>query len=151
MVDDSVITQLKDILGESNVLRDKADLVTYSYDATPDLPSRMPDVIVLPATTAEVRNIVLIARTTAGHYPASGTNLSGGTIPLQAASSCRFREWTGSWTWTRNLTATVQRRGHPGPQRRRGAVRADVSPRSGTGRRRPWGDPSRNAREGCGG
>ncbi|HOI74423.1 MAG TPA: FAD-linked oxidase C-terminal domain-containing protein [Syntrophales bacterium] len=111
MVEDSIIAQLKDVLGESNVLRDRADLVTYSYDATPDLPSRMPDVIVLPATTAEVRNIVLIARNNGlAVYPrGAGTNLSGGTIPLQGGIVLSFQRMDRILEVDpENLTATVQ-------------------------------------------
>lgn len=111
MMNDTVIAQLKDIVGEANVLTDKADLVTYSYDATADLPSRMPDVIVLPATTAEVRHIVLIAKNNKlAIYPrGAGTNLSGGTIPLQRGIVLSFQRMDRILEVDpENLTATVQ-------------------------------------------
>ncbi|PKN35353.1 MAG: glycolate oxidase subunit GlcD [Deltaproteobacteria bacterium HGW-Deltaproteobacteria-19] len=111
MMNDTVIAQLKDIVGEANVLTDKADLVTYSYDATADLPSRMPDVIVLPATTAEVRHIVLIAKKNKlAVYPrGAGTNLSGGTIPLQRGIVLSFQRMDRILEVDpENLTATVQ-------------------------------------------
>ncbi len=111
MVENSIIAQLKDILGESNVLEDRADLVTYSYDATPDLPSRTPDVVVLPSSTAEVRNIVLIARNNGlAVYPrGAGTNLSGGTIPMQGGIVLSFQRMDRILDVDpENLTATVQ-------------------------------------------
>jgi glycolate oxidase len=39
MIDKSIINQLKGIVGEENVLTQKVDLVTYSYDATADVPT----------------------------------------------------------------------------------------------------------------
>ena len=48
MLDTAIIEQLEDIVGKGNVLTKPADLVTYSYDATADMPSRLPDVVVMP-------------------------------------------------------------------------------------------------------
>ena len=103
MLDTTIIKQLEEIVGNGNVLTKKADLVTYSYDATADMPGQLPDVVVMPSTTAEVQKIVLLAKEKKlAIYPrGAGTNLSGGTIPLKKGSSSLFRRWTRSWKWTR--------------------------------------------------
>ena len=54
MLDTTIIKHLEGIVGKSNVLTKKADLLTYSYDATADMPGQIPDVIFMPSTTAEV-------------------------------------------------------------------------------------------------
>lgn len=79
------IEALEKALGKENVITKHEDLVTYSFDATPDLPNPLPDVVVTPTCTEDVVKVVNIARE---HkmpiYPrGSGTNLSGGTIPLE--------------------------------------------------------------------
>ncbi len=85
MLDSSIITKLEEIVGRENVLAGKVDLVTYSYDATADLPRRMPEAVVLPTDSDAVRKIVNLAREhRVAIYPrGAGTNLSGGTIPLR--------------------------------------------------------------------
>lgn len=73
------------VLGRENVLTEKEDLLTYSYDATAAMPHHMPDVVVTPVSTEQVAAIVKIAnRHNIPIYPrGSGTNLSGGTIPIK--------------------------------------------------------------------
>jgi len=85
MLPNQVIHELKKIIGPENVITNQVDLVTYSFDATADMPSQVPDVVVTPENTGQVQAIVMMA---AQHkvplYPrGSGTNLSGGTVPLQ--------------------------------------------------------------------
>src|ERR1035441_6149528 len=58
MFDQSVIQALRNIVGEKNVLTHKVDLVTYSFDATADVPRQIPDVVVKPGSTEEIRSIV---------------------------------------------------------------------------------------------
>ena len=41
MLDTAIIKHLEEIVGKGNVLTKKADLVTYSYDATADMPSQL--------------------------------------------------------------------------------------------------------------
>lgn len=80
-----VLGELIQVLGKENVLSEKEDLVTYSYDATAAVPSVMPDVVVTPENTEQVAGIVKIAnRFQIPVYPrGSGTNLSGGAIPIR--------------------------------------------------------------------
>ena len=79
----ALIQQLQAIVGEQHVLHSAADLAAYAYDATP-LHRKLPDVVVFPATTAEVKAILeLASRENIPVIPrGSATNLSGGTIAL---------------------------------------------------------------------
>lgn len=111
MLDSSIIRQLEEIVGAGNVLTKKADLVTYSYDATADMPTQIPDVVVMPATTAAVQKIVLLAKEKKlAIYPrGAGTNLSGGTIPLKKGIVLSFQKMDKILEVDpENLTATVQ-------------------------------------------
>ncbi|MBM7855033.1 glycolate oxidase [Desulfohalotomaculum tongense] len=78
------IQALEHALGRENVITKHEDLVCYSFDATPDMPNPLPDVVVTPTCTEDVVKVVNIAREyKTPIYPrGSGTNLSGGTIPL---------------------------------------------------------------------
>lgn len=111
MIDPAIIKRLEDIVGKNNVLTKKTDLVTYSYDATADMESRLPDVVVMPATTAAVQKIVLLAKEKKlAIYPrGAGTNLSGGTIPLKKGIVLSFQKMDKILEVDQeNLTATVQ-------------------------------------------
>lgn len=111
MLDKAVIERLEKIVGEKNVLTKKADLISYSYDATADTQTEMPDVVVLPATTEEVVQIVKLANETSTPiYPrGSGTNLSGGTIPLKKGIVLGVQRMDKILEVDAdNLTATVQ-------------------------------------------
>src|SRR5580698_4700598 len=57
MLDASIIQALQNIVGEKHVLTRKVDLVTYSFDATADVPRQIPDVVVLPENAQEIRSI----------------------------------------------------------------------------------------------
>jgi glycolate oxidase len=78
MTDISYIELLKKIVGSTNTLTSKEDLVTYSYDAT-TIWKHLPDVVVFPLKTEHVSQILKLAYekripvTTRG----GGTNLSG--------------------------------------------------------------------------
>jgi glycolate oxidase len=84
MTDISYIELLNKIVGSTNTLTSKEDLVTYSYDAT-TIWKHLPDVVVFPLKTEHVSQILKLAYekripvTTRG----GGTNLSGGSIPIK--------------------------------------------------------------------
>src|SRR5690554_4596918 len=84
MLTQSILDELKKIVGKENVLTSKEDMIAYSFDATPDLPSVKPDVVVVPENKEQIVEIVKLARL--NKIPlitrGSGTNLSGGTVPL---------------------------------------------------------------------
>src|SRR5580700_5882177 len=111
MLDGAIIEALQNIVGEKHVLTRKVDLVTYSFDATADVPRQIPDVVVLPETALEIRSIVNLARARGiGIYPrGAGTNLSGGAIPLKRGIVLSFQKMNRILEVdAENLTATVQ-------------------------------------------
>ncbi len=79
---EAYIEAITKILGQENVLNSEIDLAVYGYDGS--LHSAMPDVIVLPRTTEQVSAIVSLASKEGVPIVArgSGTNLSGGSLPL---------------------------------------------------------------------
>ena len=84
MVKSEIITKLKSIVGEGNVLLSKEDLISYSYDGA-TIWSHMPDVVVLPETTEQVSRIVKMANSNLIPVTprGAGTNVSGGSIPIK--------------------------------------------------------------------
>lgn len=81
----NLIAALQAIVGKEHVLAGPADLVAYSYDAAPG--NVMPSCAVLPRTADEVSRILKLANEL--KVPViprgSGTNLSGGTIPVEGS------------------------------------------------------------------
>ncbi len=111
MLDQTIIDQLTAIVGKENVLTGKVDLVSYSYDATADMPKQNPEVVVLPQSTEMVQDIVRLARQhKIAIYPrGAGSNLSGGTIPLKKGIVLSFQHMNKILDIdAANLTAVVQ-------------------------------------------
>lgn len=111
MLDKKVVETLKTIVGDDNVLTDAGDLLTYSYDGTPDQPQVLPEVVVMPESEEEIVQIVKLAKEEGLHIytRGSGTNLSGGTIPLRKGIvlvTTRMNKIVE--VDPENLTATVQ-------------------------------------------
>src|SRR5438874_1041561 len=77
-----VVGVLSNLLGTRHVLHSAYDLTLYEYDASID--RGRPDIVVFPASTAEIVEIVKIAARY--HVPVvprgAGTGLSGGAIPI---------------------------------------------------------------------
>ena len=86
----ALIERLKEIVDPEYVLTSDMDLALYSYDAS--LEKAKPDVVVLPASTAEVSKIMSLAYQE--KIPVlgrgSGTNLTGGTIPVKGGIVLHF-------------------------------------------------------------
>ena len=109
MLDKKVVETLKTIVGDEYVLTDAGDLLTYSYDGTPDQPQVLPEVVVMPESEEEVVTIVKLAKGLHIYTRGSGTNLSGGTIPLRKGIvlvTTRMNKIVE--VDPENLTATVQ-------------------------------------------
>ncbi|MBW1696193.1 MAG: FAD-binding protein [Deltaproteobacteria bacterium] len=85
-----LIMQLQEIVGPENVLSSDVDLELYSYDASLD--RARPDVVVLPDCTEQVSRIMALAYKE--KVPVlgrgSGTNLTGGTIPVKGGIVVHF-------------------------------------------------------------
>lgn len=82
MLSETIISELRAIVGEKNCLDRQEALVAYSYDATP-MQQALPDAVVMPASTEEVQQVMKLA---ARHRipivtRGAGSNLCGGTIP----------------------------------------------------------------------
>ena len=75
--------ELIHILGQPQVLTEREDLISYSFDATAVL-RQLPRAVVFPRTTAEVAAVVRLARQHGAPIVArgSGTGLSGGSVPV---------------------------------------------------------------------
>jgi glycolate oxidase len=82
MLKPEIVRELKAIVGAEWCLDSPADLMAYSYDATP-MYQHLPDVVVLPACTAEVAAVMKVAhRHRIPVVPrGTGSNLSAGTVP----------------------------------------------------------------------
>jgi glycolate oxidase len=83
-VDQEIIDHVKKIVSDPNrVLLDKADLASYSYDAS--FGTYMPEVVVQPISSEEVAQIVSLAcAETIPVYPrGQSTSLSGGPLAIE--------------------------------------------------------------------
>ncbi|WP_409344464.1 glycolate oxidase subunit GlcD [Paenibacillus sp. MBLB4367] len=83
MLEESVRRELRAIVGDNYYKDDTETLVTHSYDGTPMLQT-LPDGVIYPSSTQEVSEIVKVL---AKHRipivsRGSGTNLCGGTVPV---------------------------------------------------------------------
>ncbi len=80
---EQLIARFQAIVGEPFVLSSEMDLTLYGYDAS-QVKSKA-DVVVLPGCTEEVSKVVALAHEEGIPVIArgSGTNLSGGTVPVQ--------------------------------------------------------------------
>lgn len=104
-----LIKKLKEIVDPNYVLTSEMDLALYSYDAS--LEKSKPDVVVLPDSTEEVSKIMALAYKE--KIPilgrGSGTNLTGGTIPVEGGIVIHFSRMNRILKLDyENLTATVE-------------------------------------------
>ncbi|UCE56779.1 MAG: FAD-binding protein, partial [Desulfobacterales bacterium] len=104
-----LIERLKEIVGPENVLSSAMDLALYSYDASLD--KATPEVIVLPNSTEEVSQVMVLAYKE--KIPilgrGSGTNLTGGTIPVKGGIVVHFSRMSRIFEIDiPNRTATVE-------------------------------------------
>lgn len=78
-----IIKELIEIVGEDNLTTDQIDKITHSYDATQK--KYFPDVVVYASNTEEISRIVKIANK--WNVPliprGAGSGLSGGSVPVQ--------------------------------------------------------------------
>lgn len=83
-----MITKLKEIVGQENVLTETEDILPYAYDGTP-AQWQMPKAVVFPQTTEHVSTILKYANE--NKIPivprGNGTGLSGGSLPLKSGDA----------------------------------------------------------------
>lgn len=82
MINGSLIKEFAGLIGNGNVFTERADLVTYSYDAAV-LDPVVPSVVLRPTEYESVGKIVSLCNENSVPVTVrgAGTNLSGGTIP----------------------------------------------------------------------
>jgi glycolate oxidase len=82
MIDDTVLDELRDIVGSNHVLTSPEDLICYSYDGT--FAEHNPDAVISPASTGEVSAILRIAdRDEIPVVPRGmASGLAAGTVPF---------------------------------------------------------------------
>jgi len=87
---EDLIRQLAATVGQENVLTSETDRAVYGYDGS--LHSAYPEVVVLPKSTEQVSAILSLASREGIPIVArgSGTNLSGGSIPLKGGIVIHF-------------------------------------------------------------
>jgi glycolate oxidase len=87
---EQLIDRLRGIVDPEYVLSSDMDLTLYGYDASLD--RALPDVVVLPDSTEEVSQVVALAHKEKIPVIArgSGTNLTGGTIPVKGGIVVHF-------------------------------------------------------------
>ena len=104
-----LIEELVKILGEENVLFSETDLAVYSYDGS--LHCALPEAVVLPRKTEQVSAVAALAsKEGIPIVPrGSGTNLSGGSIPLKGGIVIHFSKMNRILEIDlENLRATVE-------------------------------------------
>jgi len=110
MLDSVVIAKLRKIVGEQRFKVDRESLVAHSYDGTPMLQS-LPDGVIYPESTSEVSEIlrVLSEHCVPLVSRGSGSNLCGGTVPVQGGIVMVMHRMNKILEVDmENLTATVQ-------------------------------------------
>ncbi|MFC5471511.1 FAD-binding oxidoreductase [Cohnella suwonensis] len=110
MLDATLTLQLRQIVGEKFYRDDPEALVAHSYDGTPMLQS-LPDGVIYPENTRQVADIMkaLAAYRVPVVSRGSGTNLCGGTVPVQGGVVMVMHRMNRIMEVDlENLTATVQ-------------------------------------------
>jgi FAD/FMN-containing dehydrogenases len=110
MLDCQIANQLREIVGASHFKDDDQTRVAHSYDGTPMLQS-LPDGVIYPGSTEEVSAIMRVLHR--NRIPVvsrgSGTNLCGGTVPVQGGIVMVMHRMNAILEVDlQNLTATVQ-------------------------------------------
>ncbi|MFC4599472.1 FAD-linked oxidase C-terminal domain-containing protein [Cohnella hongkongensis] len=110
MLDAAVARRLREIVGEPYFKDDRQSLVAHSYDGTPMLQS-LPDGVIYPENTQQVSDImkVLSEHRIPVVSRGSGSNLCGGTVPVQGGVVMVMHRMNRIVEVDmENLTATVQ-------------------------------------------
>ncbi|MBB6671303.1 FAD-binding oxidoreductase [Cohnella nanjingensis] len=110
MLDAALTRQLRSIVGDKHFRDDQEARVAHSYDGTPMLQA-LPDGVIYPETTEQVSRIMtaLAAHRVPVVSRGSGSNLCGGTVPVQGGVVMVMHRMNRILEVDlENLTATVQ-------------------------------------------
>jgi glycolate oxidase len=106
----TVITELKNIVGPDNFMDAEEEKIVYSYDGTPMIDQK-PDAILMPRSTEEISKIMQLANNErfAVVPRGSGTGLSGGSVPTENSIVLLMNHWKKiEEIDSENLTAWVE-------------------------------------------
>jgi glycolate oxidase len=80
----TALSRLVEVVGPANVQRSSEERIAYSYDATPML-ACLPEAIIFVESAAQIADVLKLANAEGFKVVprGSGTNLSGGTIPME--------------------------------------------------------------------
>ena len=83
-LDNPIIQQLKNIVVNTYFLTEKAKIIDYASDESPDVPAHMPDIVTKPGIVGDISAILKFA--SKQKLPVTprggGTGLSGGCVPI---------------------------------------------------------------------
>lgn len=110
MIAKGIVDELRKIVGKDDVLTEKEDLVSYSYDGTTTW-AHEPDVVVFPTSAQEISEILKLANKE--RIPVTprggGTNVSGGSVPIKGGIVLCTTKMNGILEVNKaNLLATVE-------------------------------------------
>src|SRR5437016_10355117 len=80
---ESLLRQLREVVGERYAFADPYEVRLYQYDASPE--TALPDIVVIPGTAAEVARVVKICADAKVPITArsAASSLAGGTVPVE--------------------------------------------------------------------
>jgi glycolate oxidase len=80
---DSLLRQLREVVGERYAFADPYEVRLYQYDASPE--TALPDIVVIPGTAQEVAKVVKICAEAGVPVTArsAASSLAGGTVPVE--------------------------------------------------------------------
>ena len=116
-VNRAFLAELRRIVGDTGVLDDALELLTYECDALPHL-RESPAAVAIPSSTAEVQAIVRLCARDGVPFVARGhgTGLSGGALPVAGGLVIA----PDSFFITRSARTAPRRRGAAAPRVARG-------------------------------
>jgi len=110
MINQTVLRQLKSIVGSSNYFDNPEDKIAYSYDGTPML-NQLPEAIIRPQSPNQIAAVLQLANDArfALVPRGSGSGLSGGSVPTPNSIVLLTNHWAQILEIDeRNLTAWVE-------------------------------------------
>src|ERR1700681_916109 len=80
----TALRRLAEIVGPANTQRSPEERIAYSYDATPML-ACLPEAIIFVESASQIADVLKLANAEGFKVVprGSGTNLSGGTVPME--------------------------------------------------------------------
>jgi len=94
MINESVLSKIKSIVGKENFSDSQEHRIVYSYDATPVF-HQLPDAVVFPNSVEQIIEIMKVANEEkfAVIPRGAGTGLSGGSIPVENSIVLVMTKW----------------------------------------------------------